>query len=331
MKRRTISLLLALCLAPLALGAQVTLKIAAFVPQNSPWDEGLKRLAAEFERISGGQVRVAFPQSLKGASESDIIQKLRLGLDGALLSTSGLAQLDPDTLALSMPSVIQNEAELSATLAAVEPMIKAKVSDRYAILAVTKAGWIRLYSREPVVTPEDLVKYRISVPAGDELIEKLFQSLGARTVKGDFSSLFLQLSSNAVDVFYTSPVMVAGLWSQFKGKVRYISPLPIAPYIAALVFNKRSWERVPAELRPKLEAAAKKIADDMAVDGAKMESEAIASLTAAGMVMPPAGPEAQAAWARVYQDRRKGLLAEMFSPEFLAAIDAATAKVRGAR
>lgn len=329
MKRISTVLLLALLLMPL--GAQVTLKVAAFVPQNSPWETGLKRLAADFERISGGRVRLSFPQSLKGASEADIIQKLKLGLDGALLSTSGLAILDADTLALSMPSVIRSDAELAAVLDAVEPMIKAKIGERYSVLAVARAGWVRLFSKEQIITPEDLARYRISVPSGDDLLERLFQSIGARTVRGDFTSLFLQLSSNAVDVFYTSPVMVAGLWSQFKGKIKYISPIPISPYIAAIVFNKSSWEKVPADLRPALEAAAKKIGADMATDGAKMESDALSSLVAEGMVIPKADASTPAAWAKVYTDRRETLLADMFSQDFLAAVDSATAKVRSGK
>jgi len=326
MKRCAIAAMLALLLLPL--GAQMELKVAAFVPPNSPWDAGLKRLAADFETISGGRVRLVFPQSLNGASEADIIQKLRLGLDGALLSTTGLSQLDPDTLALSMPSVIQNDAEFTAALAAVEPMIDAKIGQHYTVLAITRAGWIRLYSKEPIVTPEDLAKYRISVPRGDEILERLFESIGARTVRGDLSTLFLQLSSNAVDVFYTSPVMVAGLWSQFKGRIKYISPIPISPYIAALVFNTSSWEKVPADIRPALEAATRKIGDDMGVDGAKMESDALASLVAEGMIIPPTTPEANAEWAKVYTDRRNGMLSDMFSADFLSAIDAATAKFR---
>ncbi|MEI6876159.1 MAG: TRAP transporter substrate-binding protein DctP [Spirochaetota bacterium] len=324
------SLILLASVLPVA-AQSVNLRVAAFVPSNSPWDAGLKRLAADFEKISGGTVRISFPQSLKGASESDIIQKLKLGLDGALLSTSGLAELYPDTLAISMPSVILNDAELQAVLDAVDPLIKARIGQRYTVLAVTKAGWVRLYSKAPIVSPEDLGKMRVSVPQGDELIERLFQSLGSRTVKGDWTSLFLQLSSNAVDVFYTSPIMVSGLWSQFKGKVSYISPLPIAPYIGALVFSKNSWEKVPAALRPQLEAAAKKVAADMALEGAKMENDAVTALTKEGLVMPPTTEAAALAWKKVYTDRRNGLLGEIFSAEFLTALDGALAKTRAGK
>ena len=124
--------------------------------------------------------------------------------------------------------------------------------------------------------------------------------------------------------------MVAGLWSQFKGKIKYISPTPISPYIAAIVFNKASWERIPADIRPALEAAAKKIGDDMAADGAKMENEAMASLVGEGMVVPPSTPAANASWGKIYEDRRNGMFAQMFSADFLSAIDAAIAKVRPA-
>lgn len=330
MRRSIAALVLALAIFPLA-GQTLTLRLAAYVPANSSWDIGLKKLAAEFERISAGRVRLAFPQSLKGASESDIIQKLRLGLDGALLTSSGLAELYPDSLAVSMPTVVTDDGELNAVIEAIEPLLADKLSDRYVVLALTKAGWIRYFSKTPVVTPDDLSKLRVSVPLGDDTIQRLFQSLGCRTVRGDFSALFLQLSSNAVDVFYTSPIFVSGLWSQFKGKVSYISPFRASPYLGALVFSRQSWERVPAALRPKLEEAARNIAREMSAEGERMEAEAVNELLRAGILMPPYPPEAEKAWREVYAERRRGLIGELFSSEMLSTIDAALARARSGR
>ena len=101
----------------LALGAflpaqTITLRMAAYVPANSPWDIGLKRLAADFDRISGGSVRIVFPQSVRVSDESDVIQKMHFGVDGALLTTFGIAELYPDSLALSMPSFDWNPRSL---------------------------------------------------------------------------------------------------------------------------------------------------------------------------------------------------------------------------
>ena len=40
-------------LSPALFAQTVTLKLAAIVPANSPWDLGLKRLASEFAKVSG--------------------------------------------------------------------------------------------------------------------------------------------------------------------------------------------------------------------------------------------------------------------------------------
>ena len=41
-----------------AFGPALTLKIGTLAPVGSPWVDSLKRLAGEWERISGGQVKL---------------------------------------------------------------------------------------------------------------------------------------------------------------------------------------------------------------------------------------------------------------------------------
>ena len=88
---------------------------------------------------------------------------MRFGLDGALLTTFGLAELYPDILALSMPSFIDDEQEFNAVLAAVAPIVKSKLADRFVVLAITKGGWVQYFFRSPIVYPADLEGLRISL------------------------------------------------------------------------------------------------------------------------------------------------------------------------
>jgi len=188
---------LALLLAAIGSGAAaqtITLRMAANVPANSPWDLGLKRLASEFDRVSGGKVKIVFPQSVRVATESDVIQKMKLGIDGALLTTYGIAQLYPDSLALSMPSFVRNDAEFDAVLEAIRPLFEQRLSDRYVILAIARGGWIRYFSRGPVVYPSDLAKIRVSIAPEDDKVMRLMQSVGSRTVKGDTAAFLLQMN-----------------------------------------------------------------------------------------------------------------------------------------
>ena len=314
-------------LAPGALCAQtLTLKMAANVPANSPWDLGLKRLAAEFARVSGGRVKISFPQSAHVATEGDIIQKMRLGVDGALLTTFGIAQLYPDSLVLSMPSFIRSDEEFDAALAALDPLLKSKLGDRYVVLALSKGGWVRYFSNAPILYPADVAKMRISIEPGDDKVNQLMESVGARTIKGTTADFLLQVNSNMVDATCVSPIYIASLWSQLRNKITYMSSFRVAPFIGSVVFNKSSWDRVPAELRPKLEEVVRDMAKRISIDSAKLEADAIASLD--GIKSPPQPADAQAKWAEVITQRRPTLIAKLFSADILDTLDSALAKVR---
>jgi TRAP-type transport system periplasmic protein len=330
MKRRSIALIALLAaVGGAGLSAQaITLRMAANVPANSPWDLGLKRLASEFDRVSEGKVKITFPQSVRVATESDIIQKMKLGIDGALLTTYGLAQLYPDSLALSMPSFIRTDSEFEAVLAAIKPLIEAKVSDRYVMLAVSLGGWVRYFSRGPLVYPADLAKIRVSIAPEDDKVMRVMQSVGTRTVKGDTAAFLLQLNSNAVDAACVSPIYIASLWSQMRGKINYMTPFKVAPFIGAVFFTKSSWERIPADLRPKLEAVVRDMAVKISQDSEKLENDAIASMLKDGLKTTQMPADAEGKWGEMISDRRKGLIDEMFSPDFLQAMDAALAKAR---
>jgi TRAP-type C4-dicarboxylate transport system, periplasmic component len=290
---------------------------------------GLKRLASEFARVSGGRIKIVFPQTAHVSTESDIIQKMKLGLDGAVLTTFGIAELYPDSLALSMPSFIRNDAEFDAVLQAVEPLIKAKLGDRYVFLAINKGGWVRYFSRNPIVTPADLVNIRVSINPSDVKVMQLMQSVGSRTIKGTTADFILQINSNTVDACTTSPIYIASLWSQLRGKVGYMTSFKVAPFVGAIVFNKSSWDKVPAELRPQLEKVVKDVADKIEADTSKLEADAIAALD--GIKSPPITAEDQAKWNALIEDRRETLIAQLFSADILTTMDQALAKARKAK
>jgi TRAP-type C4-dicarboxylate transport system substrate-binding protein len=302
------------------------LRMASNVPAGSPWDIGLRRLAAEFDQVSGGRVKVVFPQSAHVATESDIIQKMRFGIDGALLTTYGLAELYPDSLALSLPNLIRNDAEFDAVLNAVTPLIKSKLEDRYVILGISRGGWIRYFSRSPILYPSDLMKLRISLMADDSNIITLMQSAGARTIIGTTSDFLLQFNSNAADATLTSPIYIASLWSQLRGKISYMSPFKVAPFVGALVINKSAWEKIPAELRPAIEKVVIDTSKRTSIDSAQLEKEAIAALD--GIKVPPEPKDAPKKWEDLSEEWRKGPVERMFSPDILSSIDKALVKAR---
>lgn len=331
-RRSTVSLRISLILlacAPVAVGAQVvTLRFAANVPANSPWDLGLRKLAAEWSSISGGRVRLTFPQSIRNASEEDILQKMHFSIDGAILTATGLATIYPDSLVLSMPSVIKNEKEFDAVLAAFAPLIRSRIADRFELVTMNKAGWIRFFSNQPIQKPADIRKLRMAVGADQEKIARIFKSEGVRTVNADMGSIVLLLNSNGLDAFYTSPIFVATLWSQFRKTISDASSFHVAPLFGVVVFSRESWSRVPDDIKPALIAAAEKMGAQISADTDRLETEALDSMTRDGLRVAPLSPDDEAAWQLLYAQERKALLPELFSQEVLNHLDTALGTVR---
>lgn len=328
--RRTALLLLFCVFAVLAttgVAAQtVVLQIGSSAPVNSPWDLGLKKIAAEWARISGGKVRIVFPKSVASSNQEDMIQKLKFTLDGAVLDTTGLAFIDDDLFMLSMPSVITDDAEYEKAMKVALPILRKRLQDRFEVLSLTKGGWVRFFSNTSISTPDDLRKVRMGVTRSQDSLAKLLQSIGVKTVKADSASTLLQFNSGALDAMYSSPMYVGALWSQYRGVVTHMSAFKVAPFFGSILIKRQSWDRIPEALRPQLLEAAARISDEIGAEAVRLEDEAIAAMKKNGLTVPAYTAADAAAWNSLYASKMKAVIVEWYSPEFTSAIYAALGK-----
>ncbi|MBN2875002.1 MAG: TRAP transporter substrate-binding protein DctP [Spirochaetales bacterium] len=330
MRRCTALIVVALILAGMgattAYAQTVVLQIGSSAPVNSPWDLGLKKIAAEWSRISGGKVRMVFPKSVANASQEDMIQKLKFTLDGAVLDTTGLGFVEPDVFMLSMPSVIRNDDEYDKAIAVAVPIIRERLEDRYEIVAFAKGGWIRFFSNQQIRTPDDLRKVRMGVTRSQDSLAKLLQSVGVRTVKADSASTLLQFNAGALDAMYSSPLFVGALWAQYKRVITHMSPFKVAPFFGAVIIKKQSWDRVPDSLKPALREAAERVSREIGEEAVRLEDEGIVSMQKSGLIVPPYDAADDQAWNTLYAEKMRDAIAAWYSPEFSTAIYAALGK-----
>ena len=148
--RVAILLLLLLC----CLGAEaLTLKIATVAPVGSPWAESLRRLAADWNRISDGRVKLKIYAGGIAGEEADMIRKMRIGqLDGAALTQLGWGLIDPGILALSTPFLIQDDDQLTYVMEHSAPYFQKRMQAAgYDLFSFSKAGWVHFFGREPLI------------------------------------------------------------------------------------------------------------------------------------------------------------------------------------
>lgn len=325
---RSVACMAVLALAALAPAAadEIVLQIGATMPANSPWELGMKRIAAEWSTISGGQVRMVFPKSVANASQEDLLQKLKFSLDGALLDTSGLSYIDNDVFMLSLPSIIRDDAEYDAVMSVALPLIRKRFSDRYEVVALARGGWIRFFSNQPISSPVDMQRLRMAVNRNQDTLTKLFQSIGVRTIKSDSASTLLQFNSGAIDGMYSSPLYIAALWSQYRRVVTHMSGFKVAPFFGAIVLTKKAWDRIPESMRPALRAAAERIAGDIGKESTKLEEDGIAAMVRGGLKVAPYSAADASAWNSLYAEKLDSVLSSWFSADFVSTVYAARKK-----
>ena len=100
----------------------LTIKMGTLAPVGSPWEVEARRLAAEWERLSGGTVSLKIYAGGIAGDEPDMIRKMRIGtLNAALITVSGLQSIFNGVKTLSYPLLLQSDDELAYVLGKMEP------------------------------------------------------------------------------------------------------------------------------------------------------------------------------------------------------------------
>lgn len=321
---------IALALAVCAIPARAqTLKLGTIAPENSPWGNGLKRLAAEWKRVSGGSVELRNFYGTLG-DEMNILKKMKVGgLDIGVFTTQGLARLFDDVLILSLPSIVQTDSELTQVLSKLDRSFRAGIEARgYTVISWSKGGWLYFFSRKPVSKPSDLVGLKVAIAPDDAKTSRMLGAAGMITVPVMANDMMGQFTTGGIDAFIMSPLLVAAQWSFLRTAKVYMIDLRIAPFIGGIVATTKGWERVPAALRPALVAAAERMSMDIGADFERSETIAIETLRKDGLTVVPVGEADRKAWNAEFVTNRDRFIKGLFSKEILGLIDEAVAGMR---
>ncbi len=291
-----VPLVLAASLAAATAASGLTIKLGSLAPAGSPWELGLKRMAAAWEQISGGTVSVRIYAGGVAGDEPDMIRKVRIGaLNAALVTVTGLQSIFNGIKTLSYPLLLQSNDELAWVLDRMKPYFDAELQKRgFKPFMWQLAGWVYFFSRYPVNTPDDLRRQKLWVWSGDPDEIQAYQSAGFQTVTIASTDLLTSLQGGMVDALVTSPLVAAS--SQWFGVASNMYGLRLAPLWGAAVVSTKTWAQVPADLQQKLLDAAQRIADDLSPELQKEDDQAIAAMKKYGLKINPVTPQAAVRW-----------------------------------
>ncbi len=241
------ALLLAALLASAPASAQ-TLKIATVTPEGSAWMRDMRAAAAEIGERTDGQLKVKFYGGGTQGDDLRVLRKIRgRQLQGAVLTSSALADAYPDMLQYGLPLLFRSREEMLFVRGQIDPLIAEGLRERgFESFGFGSLGFARIMSAEkPVVRLEDARGLKIWVPKGDDIGFRSMRSVGLAPLELPISDVLVSLQTGIVDVVVGPPS--GAILLQWHTRLRYVTDFPVVFAYGLLAMDRRVFARLPAE------------------------------------------------------------------------------------
>lgn len=274
----------------LAVGARAqgiqerTLRIGTTVPADHPISLGAKKLADIVAAKSGGKLKVKDYPALALGPELQQQSALVGGVQDMFVpSTASLAGVAREFTLLDLPFLIRNAAQADALMdGPFGQALLAKLPEKGLVgLAMWENGLRHVTnSRHPIQRLEDLQGLKIRVQQSPVFIDT-FKALKANPVPMSFGEVYGALESRALDA-QENPLLVARSARLYEVQ-KYASLTGHAYGVLAVLVSKKLWDKLSAEERQVLQAAALEARDYQRRVSREQARTALEELKAAGM------------------------------------------------
>ena len=323
-------LALALCLlalAPLASAQEVTIKLGTLAPNGSTWHNLLKEMGEKWAEASGGKVKLRIYAGGTQGSEGDMVRKMAVGqLQAASITSVGMHDIAKEPQALSVPGMIGSEAEFDAVFPQVEPQLDQFLAQKgYIALHWSQVGFIRVFCTKAYRTPAEMSDAKMFAWDGDPGSVEAWKAAGFRPVVLSSTDVVPSLQTGMINCIANVPLYF--LTARLFEKASHMVDVPWGYLIGATLVKKDAWDKVPADVRPKLLAIAREMGARVDADVRKLNADAVAAMKKQGLEVVQVDPKpwlaaAEKAWPVV----RGKVVPAAFFDEVLKARNAYRAK-----
>jgi TRAP-type C4-dicarboxylate transport system substrate-binding protein len=278
----------------------VVVKLATIAPKSSVWHSILQEMGDAWQKSSKGAVVLRiYPGGVAG-DDSDVVRKLRLGTLNAAFLATGMIDINRDLIALQIPMAYASYEEFDCVVEQMLPAIDAGYSEKgFVLLGLTDGGFVQFFTKTPMRTPDDLKGMKLFVWAGDDLYVELWKRAGFNPVPLPATEISTALQTGLVNVVTTTPQ--ASVLLQWFLHVKYMTRLNWAILVGGLVVSRKTWDKIPAELRPALLDAAHAAARRLRDVSRRSSPQDIEAMKKRGLNVVEIDPAALDAWKRLIE------------------------------
>jgi TRAP-type C4-dicarboxylate transport system substrate-binding protein len=293
-------LALSLLIASGASAQTVKIKLGTLAPQGSTWHQLLIEMGQKWKEASGGKVELHIYAGGTQGNEGEMIRKIDIGqLHAASVTAVGLHEITPEPQVEDVPMMIDSYEEYDYVHAKVKDELEAALAKKnFVVINWGEVGFVHFFSTEAYRSPGDFAKGKLFTWNGDPAAEAAWKAVGFHPVVLSSTDVIPSLSSHMINII-TEPPLYAYTAHLFE-RANHMLDLKWGFLSGATVVRKDVWDKVPAELRPKLLAIAAEIGKKTTDDVRKQNEESLAQMKKKGLIVeqPTSVEEWQAAAAK---------------------------------
>ena len=277
-------MMIAVLLANAALAQDVTIKLGTLAPQGSTWHSLLKEMSEKWSEASGGKVKLKIYAGGTQGSEGDMVRKMGVGqLQAASITNVGLHDIVSEPMVFSTPGLF-DERDFRDTFPKLEPQLDSIVNAKgYVVLSWAQVGTVSIFCTKPYATPEAAADAKFFAWDGDPAAVEAFKLVGFRPVVLSSTDIVPSLQTGMISCVSQVPAYV--LTARLFDKANQMVDYPWAYLIGATIVKKDAWEKIPADVRPKLLAITKEINSRIDAEVKRLNDDAVAAMKKQGLTV----------------------------------------------
>lgn len=291
--------ILACFLAALAVSAgdRKPIRLATLAPQGSSSHQILLAMGEKWRDAPEGGVKLIVNAGGLLGGEADVVSKMRAGqVQAGLLTAVGLGDIDKSCLALgSVPMLFRTLDEVSYVREKLKSSLEKRLAEKgFVALFWGDVGWVKYFSKTPIVHPDDLKKVKLFAWTGATAQIDLEKSMGLNPVPLEPNDILPSLRTGLIDAVTTAPFYAQVL--QYYDPAPHMLDLNWAPLVGALVITKKTWDACPPALQKAMTDAASKSGEELTVRNRKESDEAVEAMKKRGLVVHAVTPAIEQEW-----------------------------------
>ncbi len=307
---------------PSATAADMQLRVGTLASKNSLYHRQLLEVGEAWRAAQGGTSKyVVYPDGSQGG-EAEMARRMRIGqLQGALLSVVGLREIEPSITALqNLPLLFRSWEELDYVREKMRPAMEKKFQDKgFVVLAWGDAGWVRFFSKEAAVRPDDYKRMKFFAWGSEPEQQSIMKSLGYTPVPLETADILPSIQTGMINVVPSTPYFA--LASQVYNTAPHMLEINWAPIVGAMVVTSKAWEAMAPEAQKALRAAGEKAGAQMRAQARQEVTEAVEAMKKRGLIVHKPNPAEMQEWnalAEALYPRIRGTMvpAETFDEVF---------------